>query len=105
MVLGFYRRVVLPLRWAVMTLIWLLPISARAEPRDPADIGHAIWFIGMFSLFFGTMLSFAIWLLIVRLRSGSSSPADAAAQYPSLEKVWSKDARVEATPDSETKNA
>lgn len=107
MVLGSYRRGSSPLRWVVMTLVWLLPLGARAENRDPAEIGHAIWFIGMFLLFFGTVMSFAIWLLVVRLRSGPSSLPGTSAQYPSFEKVWSKDARVaaDATPTADAENA
>lgn len=84
-----------PLGLAVAGLFWLLllPLRAYADDRDAAEIGHAIWFVGVFSLFFLSAMSLAIWLLVVRLRSGPDTAPEAAPHYPSLEKVWSKEAR------------
>ena len=79
-----------PLRSCLAGLVWLIPLLAHAEDHDPAEIGHAIWFLGFFALFFITTMSFAIWLLIVRLRSRDSGP-DIAPQYPNLEGVLTRD--------------
>src|SRR4051812_45276013 len=78
------------LRIAVAGFAWMAPLLAHAEYHDPAEIGHAIWFVGSFSLFFFSTLSLAIWLLVVRLRDRQQSPA-AAQRYPNLESVWSRD--------------
>ena len=80
-------------------LTWLVPLRAYAGDRDPAEIGHAIWFVGTFSVFFIGAMSLAIWLLVVRLRSGPEAAPEVAPSYPSLESVWSRDAAAQsATP-------
>jgi hypothetical protein len=90
-----------PLSLAVAGLVWMVPLCAHAEDHDAAEIGHAIWFFGIFAIFFLGSMTLAVWLLVVRLRAGPSVPA-IAPRYSNLESVWSRDpaSRDSASPSS-----
>ncbi len=76
-----------------LAVVWLLPLRAYADRdnSDAAEVGHLLWLVGSFSIFFFAALALAIWLLVARLRSGPDSAPGVAPNYPSLEGVWARD--------------
>lgn len=81
--------------FVVALLCVLVPLSAHAEERDPAEIGHALAILGIITTLFLSCFSLSVWLLIMRLRdrrnrnADNPTPAPApTAQHPDLERLW-----------------
>src|SRR5262245_44057988 len=70
-------------------LLSLIPVVAHAEERDPGEIGHAIFILGMIALLFLGSMAFGIWLIVARLRSDAeAAEAKRASSYANLEGIW-----------------
>lgn len=73
----------------VLVTMTVAPLVAHAEERDISEISHAIVLLGMIGILFLCALSFAIYLLVARLRADAEERAAAGpAAKANLESIW-----------------